>query len=109
MIINVSARTDIPNYYGDWLFSRLEEGYVLVRNPYSYHQVTRYELNTDVVDSIVLWTKNPAPILDRLEQLKPFHPYFFVTITPYDKEIEKQVPPYQEVIESFHSLCDQLY
>lgn len=28
-IISASRRTDIPAFYSDWLFNRLEEGYVI--------------------------------------------------------------------------------
>ena len=29
MIISVSRRTDVPNYYADWFFKRIDEGYLL--------------------------------------------------------------------------------
>ncbi|HOO88367.1 MAG TPA: DUF1848 family protein, partial [Synergistales bacterium] len=29
----MSRRTDIPAFYSPWLFRRLKDGYVLVRNP----------------------------------------------------------------------------
>ena len=28
MILSVSRRTDIPNYYGDWFYNRIKEGFV---------------------------------------------------------------------------------
>ena len=59
MIISASRRTDIPAFYSDWFFKRLQEGYVLVRNPMNCHQVSKIILNPDVVDCIVFWTKNP--------------------------------------------------
>lgn len=108
MIINASARTDIPAFYSEWLFQRLKEGYVYVRNPYYPTQVTKYLLNTEVVDSLVFCTKNPHPLLKRLDELKPYHPYFFVTITPYEKEIEPYVPPYQNIIKDIQYLSQQL-
>ena len=61
MIINASARTDIPAYFSDWFFQRLKEGYVYVRNPYYPKQITKYLLNEDVVDSLVFCSKNPQP------------------------------------------------
>lgn len=39
MIISASRRTDIPTYYSEWLFHRLKEGHVLVRNPMNIHQI----------------------------------------------------------------------
>ena len=108
MIINASARTDIPAYYSEWFFHRLEEGYVYVRNPYYPTQVTHYLLNPQVIDSIIFCTKNPHPMLPRINELKPYHPYFFVTITPYEKEIEPNVPPYSLVIKDIQKLSQQL-
>lgn len=108
MIINASARTDIPAYFSDWFYNRLKAGYVYVRNPYYPTQVTKYLLNPQCVDSIIFCTKNPKPMLSRLKELIPYHPYFFVTITPYEKEIEPNVPPYQEVIKDFQILSKTL-
>ena len=39
MIISASRRTDIPAYYSQWMFKRLKDEYVLVRNPMNIHQV----------------------------------------------------------------------
>ena len=33
MIISASRRTDLPAFYSEWLYNRLREEYVLVRNP----------------------------------------------------------------------------
>lgn len=76
MIINASARTDIPAYYSEWFMHRLKDGYVYVRNPYYPTQITKYLLNSEVVDSIIFCSKNPRPILSKLQELKPYHPYF---------------------------------
>ena len=70
MIISASRRTDIPAYYSEWFFNRLKEGYVCVRNPMNIHQISRISLRPAVVDGIVFWTKNPLPMLDRLDELK---------------------------------------
>lgn len=104
MIINASYRTDIPAFYGEWLSNRIREGYVCVRNPYYPEQITRYRLDPEVVDCIVFCTKNPAPMRSYMEQLRPFHPYFFVTATPYGREIEAKVPPFENVAEEIRYL-----
>lgn len=104
MIINTGMRTDIPAYYSEWFMNRIKEGYVLVRNPYFNEQVTRYRLSPDVVDLIAFCTKNPAPMLGHLEELKRYSMFWFVTITPYGADIEKNVPPIPAVTEAFKRL-----
>ncbi len=91
MIIQTGMRTDIPAFYSKWFKNRLQEGYVLVRNPYNPQPVTKYILKPSVVDMIGFCTKNPAPMLNDPEcmrLLSPFGQYWFVTITPYGKDIE---------------------
>ena len=78
MIISASRQTDIPAYYPDWFYNRIRKGYVCVRNPMNFHQVSRISLSPDVVDGIVFWTKNPLPLMSRLEELRA---YPFITIT----------------------------
>ena len=98
MVISASRRTDIPSYYTEWFFHRLKEGYVLVRNPMNFHQVSRISLSPEVVDGIVFWTKNPVPMLERLAELERYHYYFQFTLTPYGPEIEQNLPSKDEVI-----------
>ena len=104
MILSVSRRTDIPAFYTEWFFNRLKEGYALVRNPMSYHQVSRINLSPDVIDCIVFWTKNPAKMLDKLNLLKDYNYYFQITVNPYDRQIERNVPDKEQVVESFVKL-----
>ena len=104
MIINTGCRTDIPAFYSKWLMNRIREGYVLVRNPYYKSQVTKYNLSPDVVDCLAFCTKNPEPMLKYLDELDKYKQYWFVTITPYGKDIEPNVPDKQKVIESFKKL-----
>lgn len=104
MIINTGMRTDIPAFYSEWFMNRIREGYVLVRNPYRLDWVTRYELSPDVVDCLVFCTKNPAPMLKYTDELKKFHQYWFVTITPYSKDVETNVPPREQVMQDFITL-----
>ena len=104
MIIQTGLRTDIPAYYSEWLANRLREGFVLVRNPYNQTSVTKYVLNPKVVDLIGFCTKNPAPMFTKMELLKPYHQYWFVTITPYGTNIEPHVPSKDAVIADFQKL-----
>lgn len=104
MIINTGCRTDIPAYFSEWFFNRIKEGYVYVRNPYYQNQVMKYKLTPDVVDCLSFCTKNPAPMLPRIHEIDAFGQFWFVTITPYGKEIEPNVPDKEKVIEDFEKL-----
>lgn len=106
MIIQTGMRTDIPAFYSKWFINRLTSGFVLVRNPYNPNHVTRFKLNPEVVDLIAFCTKNPQPMLDKMTYLKSYGQYWFVTITPYEKEIEPKLPPKKSVMESFKRLSD---
>ena len=104
MIINTGQRTDIPAFYSQWFANRLKAGFVLVRNPYNPKSVIRYRLTPDVVDLIGFCTKNPAPMLPYMDLLEPFGQWWYVTITPYGKDIEPNVPDKLKVLESFRQL-----
>ena len=106
MILHTGMRTDIPAFYSEWFLNRIKEGYVLVRNPYNQGQVTRYSLSPEVVDLLAFCTKNPAPMLPHMDALKEYGQYWFVTITPYGKETEPNVPAKEKVMEDFKRLSD---
>ena len=103
MLIFASGRTDIPAFYSEWFMNRIRDGFVDVRNPYYGEQVARYRLTPDVIDCLVFCTKNPSPMIRHLEELKSkkFGLYFFVTITPYEKDVEPNVPEKEQVMDSF--------
>ncbi|MBE6657152.1 MAG: DUF1848 domain-containing protein [Ruminococcaceae bacterium] len=98
MIVSVSRRCDIPAFFADWFWNRLDAGEVLVRNPMHPHRVSRIALTPDVVDGFVFWTKNPLPMMDRLGVLEQYPYYFQFTLTPYDTDVEAHLPPKQEVL-----------
>ncbi len=104
MILQTGLRTDIPAFYTPWFLRRLEEGYVLARNPYNPRQITRYRLDPAVVDCIGFCTKNPAPMLPHMDKLSSFGQHWFVTITPYGPDIEPHVPPKEQVMADFRRL-----
>ena len=106
MIINTGQRTDIPAFYAEWLANRLKEGFVCVRNPYHPAQVSRYRLDPSVVDCIGFCTKNPAPMFRYMDLLGGFGQYWFVTITPYGRDIEPNVPDKHRLLEDFKRLSD---
>lgn len=107
MLISASRRTDIPAFYAEWFFNRIQAGYVLVRNPMNAHQVSRIDLRPEVVDGIVFWTKNPLPMLDRLNELKDYMYYFQFTLNAYGQDVESHVPSKSRVIiPVFQKLAD---
>ena len=109
MILSVSRRTDIPNYYSDWFVNRIKEGFLYVRNPMNAHQISKIDLSPDVVDCIVFWTKNPANMLEKLEYLKDYIYYFQFTLTGYGKDIEPNLPDKRkELIPTFRTLSKKI-
>lgn len=108
MIINTGQRTDIPAFYAKWLANRLKAGFVCVRNPYNPKQVSRYRLNPDVVDAIGFCTKNPEPMFPYMHLLRDYGQYWFVTITPYGRDIEPNVPDKHHLLDVFKKLSDQV-
>lgn len=101
MILNVSGRTDIVAFYTDWFMKRYHEGFVDVRNPFNPKLVSRIDFSD--VDAILFCTKNPIPILNKINEInKPI--IFHVTLTPYKKDIEPNVPPKGEIVEAVKKL-----
>lgn len=103
MILNVSARTDIVAFYSKWFYNRYKEGYVDVRNPFFPKNISRIYFQD--VDLILFCTKNPIPILSYIKEIdKPI--IFQVTLTPYKKDIEPNVPPKGKVIEAIKEISE---
>ena len=108
MILNTGNRTDIPAFYTPWFMNRVKSGEVLVRSPYAENQVTRYRLDPSVVDLLVFCTKNPYPILPHLKSLSIFYTFWHVTITPYGRDIEPNVPSKRDILSAFQYLSHQI-
>ncbi len=98
MILSVSRRTDIPNYYFDWFCNRIREGYLYVRNPMNDRQVSCIDLSPEVVDCIVFWTKNPAAMMEMLAEIEKYPYYVQFTLTGYGRDIEPGLPDKQTVL-----------
>lgn len=109
MILSVSRRTDIPAFYAEWFFQRIREGFLYVRNPMNPRQVSRIGLSPEVVDCIIFWSKNPAPMLERLDELREYPFYFQFTLTGYGRDIEPGLPDKRkEVIATFQKLSEKV-
>jgi hypothetical protein len=108
MIISASRRTDIPAFFSDWFYNRIQEGYVYVRNPMNIHQVSQIDISPNIVDCIVFWTKNSSRFTNRLGLLRDYTYYFQYTITGYGKALEPNVPNAEDSIESFKYLSNKI-
>ncbi len=103
-VVSASRRTDIPAFYADWLVNRLKEGSVAVEQPYS-RKLFRVSLEPADVSAIVLWSKNYAPLLSKLEDIEHTTKrlFFHFTITAA-RELESSVPDYREAIRDYQFL-----
>lgn len=109
MILSVSRRTDIPNYYAEWFINRIREGFLYVKNPMNAHQISKIRITPDVIDCIVFWTKNPVGIMKYLDELKSCPFYFQFTLTGYGTDIERNIPDKKKVmIPRFQELAGQV-
>lgn len=108
MILSVSERTDICAFYSDWFYKRIEEGFVYVRNPFFPEQVSKIDLHPDNIDAIIFCTKNPIPMLDRLDLLDAYDYEFQITITPYLKDIEPYVVAKGTLIKAIKTLSKRI-
>lgn len=103
MILNVSGRTDIVAFYTEWFMNRLKDGYIDVRNPFNQNSISRIMM--DDVDLIFFCTKNPTPIVKYIKDINK-KIYFHVTLTPYKRDIEPNLPPKTEIIESIKKISE---
>lgn len=106
MILNTGLRTDIPAFFSEWFYNRIKEGHIYVRNPYNKNQIYKYKLNPELIDCIIFCTKNPQPMFKEIDKISQFNQLWFITITPYDNDIEPNVPHIEKVIESFKYLSN---
>ena len=107
-VISASRRTDIPAFYSDWFLNRIKEGYVDVINPFNTKQANRLSLSKKDVDCIVFWTKNPQPLLEKIDKLDGYRYYFQFTVNGYGKEAEPGVPDLDMIAETFINLSDKI-
>ena len=108
MIVSVSRRTDIPTWYSEWFFNRLDEGFVYVRNPLYLDKVSKVELNPKTVDCFVFWTKNAIPMMKNIHKLDGYNYYFQYTITGYNSDVEQNIHNKPAIIENFKELSKML-
>ena len=101
MILFASGRTDIPAFYSNWFINRVKAGFVDVRNPFNQKLVSRIYFSD--VDLIMFCSKNPLPMINKLDTLN-VPVLFHVTITPYSKDVEPNIPDKRLIIEAVKKL-----
>lgn len=107
IIVSASRSTDIPAFYADWFFDRLEKGYSAWKNP--FNGVKSY-ISYGRTRFIVFWSKNPRPLLDYLHILekRDIKCYIQYTLNDYEDEMLENVPAMATRIETFKLLVERL-
>ena len=107
IIVSASRSTDIPAFYADWFFHRLETGYSAWTNP--FNGVKSY-VSYDKTRFIVFWSKNPEPLIPYLHILKEKGIKCYIQYTLNDYEVEKleKVPSLEKRIDTFKTLVAEL-
>lgn len=101
MILFASGRTDIPAFYSNCFINRVKVGFVDVRNPFNQKLVSRIYFSD--VDLIMFCSKNPLPMINKLDTLN-VPVLFHVTITPYGKDVEPNIPDKRLIIDGVKKL-----
>ena len=106
-IVSASRSTDIPAFYTDWFFHRLEVGYSAWVNP--FNGVKSY-ISYENTRFIVFWSKNPRPLLKHLHVLNEYgiNCYIQYTLNDYEQEKLENIPSIEERIDTFKQLVGQL-
>ena len=108
MIVSVSRRTDVPAFYSEWFFNRVKEGFAETKNPMNPKQVRIVSLKPEDVDCFVFWSKNPLPMVEKLDLLENYGFYFQFTLNGYREDIEAGLPLLEKRVETMQRLCDKV-
>lgn len=107
IIISASRSTDIPAFYANWFFDRLQKGYSAWTNP--FNGVKSY-VSYEKTRFVVFWSKNPRPLLNYLHILEErnIRCYIQYTLNDYEEEKLEKVPSLSSRIETFKLLVERL-
>jgi hypothetical protein len=110
MIISVSRRTDIPAYYSEWFYNRINDGYCVVPNPMNYKNVSFVDLTPKAVTAFVFWTRNPIPFWKNIYSLDElgYKYYFLFTLNNYPLIYERYNPPLESTINIFKKISSKI-
>lgn len=108
VILSVSRSTDVPAFFSEWFLNRLRAGWCGWVNPFNKRA---YRVSFENVRAAVFWTKNPAPMFERLDEIEALLPnfYFQFTLNDYEAEgLEPKLPSLEKRIEAFLRLAERL-
>ena len=108
IVLSASRRTDIPAFYLDWFMEGIQRGFFEVVQPYSLRR-RRVPATPDQVHTIVFWSKDFGPFLNRSigERLQEagFHLFFNFTVNSADPNLEPRVSPLDRRLEQLTELA----
>ena len=109
VIVSASRSTDIPAFYSVWLMERMKDGYCNWVNPFNREV---FRVSFEDVRMIVFWSKNPKPMIGRLDDLEGMgfcNYYFQFTLNDYVCEgLEPNVPPVEDRLETFKAFAKRI-
>lgn len=110
MIVSASRRCDLIAYRMEWLMARLGEGFCEVRNPFDASSVRRISLLPENLDCLVLWTRDPRPLLPHIEELEARGIRFYVqvTLTGYPPSLEPGAPRPGAILPAMRALAERI-
>lgn len=104
LIVSASRATDIPAFYAQWFFERLQRGYLKWVNP--FNRKLQY-VSFEKTRLVVFWSKNPHRIIRYLPHLdtRNIHWMLQYTLNDYENEhLERNVPSLVSRIDTFKKL-----
>lgn len=109
VIVSASRETDLPRFYVEWFLNRLRDGWCAWKNPFN-GEIRK--VSFDKTRLIVFWSKNPKPLLDRLDEVESLghrQYYFQFSLNDYVAEgFEPNVPGVKERVDTFRRLAERI-
>jgi hypothetical protein len=103
-VISASRRTDIPAHYLNWFMNKIDEGEVIVQNPFYKRNFTRIDLTPDSVEWIVFWSRNYTNFLKNRSFFDRYRLFFHFTIISHHPLLEKVKISQRKVIRQMEEL-----